>query len=351
VLSLRPSSDAHRRRRRGAKRFVLTPIADTNDRFSDFAPYVASINDAGTVAFQAALRSGGTGVFTASGGHVAAAAESATTEVSQFYSHPDIGRDGALCVYGALASGGEGIILVKGGDAIPIADTSGSLACIGPLGPTMNDRNTLAFRADTKAGRRGVFAQRRGRIVTVADTSCFAGFQGLPVINGKGTVVFRADLDAGGHGIYLSDGEAFEAVAVTGDCFHELGFFPCVNGADMVVFSATLSGGGAGIFTVADGKLTTIVDTNSGFESFRGALINERGTVFFYGIPRGGRLGIYAGAGPMSDAIVSIGDPLFDSSVDEFALNPVSINNCDQLAIRIRLANDRHLIVRADPVG
>jgi hypothetical protein len=35
--------------------FSWTVIATTGERFSDFAPYVASVNDAGTVAFQPAL--------------------------------------------------------------------------------------------------------------------------------------------------------------------------------------------------------------------------------------------------------------------------------------------------------
>ena len=54
--------------------FSWTVIAETGERFSDFAPYVASVNDAGTVAFQAALRGGGTGVFTGRGGAVTEAA-------------------------------------------------------------------------------------------------------------------------------------------------------------------------------------------------------------------------------------------------------------------------------------
>jgi len=49
----------------------LTLIATTGERFSDFSPYVASVNDAGTVAFQAALHDGGSGVFTGNGGEVA----------------------------------------------------------------------------------------------------------------------------------------------------------------------------------------------------------------------------------------------------------------------------------------
>ena len=39
--------------------YRLKPVAETGDRFCDFAPYVASINDRGLVAFQAALVDGG----------------------------------------------------------------------------------------------------------------------------------------------------------------------------------------------------------------------------------------------------------------------------------------------------
>ena len=46
--------------------FSRTVIATTGERFSGFAPYAASVNDAGMVAFQATLREGGSGVFTGS---------------------------------------------------------------------------------------------------------------------------------------------------------------------------------------------------------------------------------------------------------------------------------------------
>jgi hypothetical protein len=42
--------------------FSWTVIATTGEKFSDFAPYVASVNDAGTVAFQAALQGGHRGL-------------------------------------------------------------------------------------------------------------------------------------------------------------------------------------------------------------------------------------------------------------------------------------------------
>jgi hypothetical protein len=138
-------------------------------------------------------------------------------------------------------------------------------------------------------------------------------------------------------------------VASTRDRFSELGLFPSIDDADTIAFSAILRAGGEGIFTARDGHVTTLLDTTAGFESFRGALINAAGTVFFYATPRGGRLGLFAGPDPTADAILSVGDALSGSTVAEFALNPVSINHHAQLAIRIRLANDRQLIVRADP--
>ncbi|TMB52427.1 MAG: hypothetical protein E6J50_02180 [Chloroflexi bacterium] len=333
--------------RRATKRFILTPIADTSDLFSDFAPYVASVNDSGTVAFQAALRSGGTACCTGTGGQVTVAAESNATIVRQFQSHPDIDRGGALCVYTVLRPGGEALVRIEGGQVMPIADTKGAFARIGPLGPTTNDEGAVAFRADTKAGESGIFLARRGSVVTIADTTQFKGFQGLPVINGGGRVVFRADLESGGQGIYASMDGAIRTVATTGDRFRELGSFPSVNDQDVVTFSAKLFTGGAGIFTVVDGQVTTIVDTGQ-FESFRGALIDDAGNVIFYATPHGGQLGIYP-ADAAAEPIARIGASLFDSTVVDFALNPVSVNRRGQVAIRMSLAGGRQFIVRADP--
>jgi hypothetical protein len=80
----------------------LTVIASAGERFSEFAPYVASVNDAGTVAFQAALRGGGTGVFTGSGGAVEEAAGSAL--LAGVTSHPDLNNAGAMSFYGDLGA-------------------------------------------------------------------------------------------------------------------------------------------------------------------------------------------------------------------------------------------------------
>jgi hypothetical protein len=44
-----------------------------------------------------------------------------------------------------------------------------------------------------------------------------------------------------------------------------------------------------------------------------------------------------------------LGDDLFGSPVAGFALNPVSVNAVGQLAIRVKLADARQFILRADP--
>jgi hypothetical protein len=72
--------------------FAWTVIATTGTRFSDFAPYVASVNAAGTVAFQAALQGGGTGVFIGSGGAVSEVA--GPTLLAGITSHPDLNDAG-----------------------------------------------------------------------------------------------------------------------------------------------------------------------------------------------------------------------------------------------------------------
>ena len=67
------------------------------------------------------------------------------------------------------------------------------------------------------------------------------------------------------------------------------------------------------------------------------------------GTPRGGRLGLFAGPDPEADRILALGDSLLDSTVEDFAANPVSVNASGQVGIRASLADGRDVILRADP--
>jgi hypothetical protein len=334
----------------GEHKMPLTVIATTGDRFSDFAPYVASVNDAGVVAFQAALRDGGTGVFTGDGGPVAQGV--GPPLVAGVTSHPDINGLGALSFYGEFTGGGQGVFLVRDRRLSTLADTGRSFAAIGPLGPTMNEAGAIAFRGDSSEGVSGVYVGNGETITTIADTQGhWSAFHGLPVINGRGIVVFRADRKDGVQGVYAARAGSVRTVVESGETFAEIGQFPTVNDHGTVAFVATRRSGEMGIL-VADGDdITEIDDTDSAFESYRGALISGAGGVIRIATLRSGNLGLFSGPDPVADRILAIGDPLFGSTVIDFAANPVSVSAAGHLAIRVSLKNGRQLILRVDPIG
>jgi hypothetical protein len=324
-----------------------TVIATTGEQFSDFAPYVAAVNDLGMVAFQAALRDGGSGVFTGSG---EVSAEVVGPDVlAAVTSHPDLNLAGETSFYGDLPGGGQGVFVLRDGRLQTIADTRGRLSSVGPLGPTMNEAGTVAFRADLAAGTSGIFVGDAADVATVADTNGgWSRFHGLPVIDRGGAVVFRADREDGVEGIYSARQGTIRAVAETGDVFERIALFPSVNDHGTVAFAATLRGQGAAILTADDGHIT-VVDSEGEFEGFRGALIDGAGSLVRIATPRGGSLGLFSGPDPKTDRILAIGDHLFGSTVTDFASNPVSINAAGHLAVRASLADGRQLILRTNP--
>jgi hypothetical protein len=312
--------------------YSLVIVADDGGDFADFAPYVPSIDGRGRVAFTASLRSGGTGVFRAEGDAITELMRSGGV-VRAITSHPDLAGGGASCAYAELDAGGGA--LLAGGATL-------SMARIGPLGPTMNEAGAIAFRADLT----GIFRMDRGAITTIAAPGRFAAVHGLPVIDGSGRVVFRADRADGTQGIYAGGGGALTTLADTSSTFTSLSRFPCVNEAGVVAFAATRRDGSAGVFTISGGEPRSVLESGDRFESVRGALVGGAGDIVFLATPRGGTLGIHDGK---SRRILALGDPLFGSTVVDFALNPVSINHAGQLAIRLALASGRQLVVRADP--
>ncbi|MEO7119363.1 MAG: hypothetical protein ABIZ34_10370, partial [Candidatus Limnocylindrales bacterium] len=242
--------------------------------------------------------------------------------------------------------GGRGVVVVRDGEASVVAPRA------GPLGPTINRAAAVAFRAELESGAAAVCAWALGAVAVVAEsTGRYAGFQGLPVINGRGDVCFRADLAAGGHGIHVANGVTTVAVVETGDDFSDLGRFPFLGEDGTVAFCGTRRDGGPAVLVASEGTVNAVIDTRGAFEDFRGVLMDGTGRVVFYATPRGGQLGVFSGPDPIADRVVGLGTPLFGSPVDDFVLNPVSINAAGRIAIRAKLADGRHVIVRADPTS
>lgn len=357
--------------------FSITVIATTDAKmehgveFRDFSPYVPSINNAGLVAFQALSSEQRSGVYIGDGTSIVTVVNGKGDVVREVISHPDIDDAGATSFYARLTGGGTGVVVVRaadGGRVQTIADTRDLYRDIGPLGPTMNDAGLVAYRATRPSGAETIcVGDERGTVEVAEANSTFERFEGLPVVADDGAVIFRAVHTDGRQGIHRHvRGGGLATVVDTRDRFADLARFPTVGAGGVVVFNATCRSGVSGVYAVDIGDPSgatprTIVDSRSGFASFRGALIDNAGAIVFYATPRSGlhagRLGIYGGPGLEADRILGIGDQLPSTltkttartPIASFALNPVSINHTGQLAIRLALADGRQMIVRADP--
>ena len=218
--------------------YHLSVIAETGDRFADFAPYVAAIDDGGVVVFSAALTTGGSGVFRGDGTRVATVADSTPGTFQQVSSHPDIDGTGSVCFYAEDAVGGAALHWSRDGEIVRLSEVA------GPLGPTMNSEGTIGFRAPLPVGGDGIFTWSAGVVMTVADTnSRFSSFHGLPVVDGRGCVVFRADRRDGSSGIWLRAGDRVQVVAEEGHRFSGFGHFPFTNRSARAVMTSVLTDG------------------------------------------------------------------------------------------------------------
>lgn len=324
--------------------YSLAVVAETGDRFADFTPYVAAIDDRGSVFFSAAVTGGGSGVFRSDGTLITPVVELDADGDWEVCSHPDADDRGAVCFYAENAGGTTALFGAHAGDNVELTDAA------GPLGPTVNAEGTIAFRAPLAGGAEGVFTIGSGVVTPVADTADrFVEFRGLPVIDAGGRTIFRADDRDGREGIHVHSRNGLETVVETGDRFESLGFFPFAHDAETIVFCGSTRERGPGVFLACAGSVTRLVGTDAGFESFRGALLNGADDLVYYATPIGGELGIYTGPDIEGDCLLEVGRVLLDSTVAGFALNPVSINRAGQLAIRVMLESGRQLILRADP--
>lgn len=336
--------------------YALTPVARTDGRFSDFKPYVPSINDAGVVCFQAGLRDGGTGLFiaTADGGEVQeiAVSGSAACPVAAFTSHPDINDHGDVTAYARLPSGEEVLAVRRPGATWQIVGPQQGLYGIGPLGPTMNEAGTVALRATTARGTASIELWDGRQFSRVAETDdTFSGFAGLPVVNAQGDVAFPASLRDASEGVFLRTRDGLcRPVAVTGGDFDDMAPFPTLNDLGAVAFVARPRGSAAwGLYIATSDGLTCWRGADPYFQSYRGVLMNRQGPVVFYGTPTGGTLGIYCGRPSQSHRLLGLGDALLGSTVTDFALNPVSVNERGQIAVRVALQSGQQYILRGDP--
>lgn len=319
----------------------LKVVATTGERYARFLPYVASVSEAGRVAFQAERIDGTHAICVDVGDDVHEAVLGPS--VAKITSHPDVDHVGALAFYGEDPAGVQAVFTTR--DGVTRASGRG-YHLIGPAGPTMNDEGIVAFRGERVAGVPGVHAIEAGGVRAIAERGdVFAEFFGLPLVDGRGSVVFRADTERGVQGIYRSTGDAIEPVVETGPSLVSIAPFPCWSADDGVAFVGSSSGDRDEVFVVRDGEVVGVPGGDA-FETHRGCLVSGA-TLIRIATPRGGSLGLFAGSDPAEDKILAIGDALEGSTVDALAANPVSVDGRGDLAIVVGLADARQMVLRA----
>lgn len=260
-------------------------------RWASFRPYVPCVGECGTVWFQATILDGGSVVTDGR--------RACGTGVT---SHPEVGG-GRLSFFTS-----DGLWL----------DDVGVARDVGPLGPTANDAGTVAFRS---GGGVSLFVE--GEVIRVTDEEV----QGLPLACNDGSVVFRSNR---GLSRWTARGE--ETLIEN----QNLGNFPSVDRRNRIGF---VDETGPAIW---DAGTVGRIDVPNEFASWRGFLIAECGRHLVLGTPIGGTLGIYE---LDWTRVFGIGDPFRGSTIEEFALNPVSLNNQGKAASRIAMADGTEAIV------
>jgi hypothetical protein len=336
--------------------YTYTSIADNTGPFSSVNSIgrSPSINDAGTVAFLADLRAGGTGVFTGAGGPLTTVATTAGP-LSSFLSGPYINSGGTVAFVANLDNGTSGVFTGSGGPLTPLY-TSPPFSELFSAAP-INAAGTVAFLArfplDTNVG---VLSGNGGPATTIADT-IHGPFNGFTInqqdINNAGKVAFYATLPAPapGEGIFTGSGGAVTPVFSTSG-FSTLFFGLALNDPGTAAFLLIEPGGQARIVTGNGGPLTTVADTDGLFSSFSlgGPAINNADTVAFLASLDDGSSGIFTGPDPVNNKVIAAGDALFGSSVASLFLFREGLNDAGQIAFLATLADGRELVVRADPV-
>lgn len=352
----------------GPARYTLTLVARAEGRLAQFGPYVPSINNRGVVAFAADLSDGGSGVYAGDGGDLITVVEvgpgaggGGGGAFERVTSHPDLNDAGDTCFYAQLAGGGVGVFAIRGGELVRVSGHA------GPLGPSMNEAGVVAYRGVVgEVG--GVYARLlgvgAGGVVseTIAETGAkYRAFHAIPAVNARGEVVFRAELVDGTHAFCVwRQGVGTRVVADTTREFASLAFFACPNDRGDIVFAGVARGAaGECVFVASGDEVRPVICVGAGglscangsaFESFRGALIDDEGRVVFIATPRGGRLGVFCGPDPDVHGVIGLGVPLLGSTVEDFALNPVSINGAGALGVRFKVADGRQFVAKMERV-
>ena len=372
--------------------FTFTKIADTSGSFTRLETPV--INDSGTVAFSADLNTRSPSVFTGNGEALTNIVTFPPNPVVDFPSIPfgtisvgviDINNAGTI-LFGASQ-------LVVNGLPLTITDfftlssgTSTPPLISGSAGPrqsygvsAINDKGSIASSSiETFIGRitsASVDVTNNGThqggvsLMDRFESSRFLFFDSSD-LNNSDTLVFGARLVNENtpdrpifiDGLFTRTSDGIISPVVTTNIsrypFSSSVFSPAsINDSGTVAFGVrpldqfdnVISQQNDITFTNNGGSSTTIADTSGPFKSFWDPAINNAGTVAFFGTLDTGGSGIFTGADPITNKVITLGDSLFGSKVVSLDFSTKGLNNSGQLAFLATFEDGTSGIFRANP--
>jgi hypothetical protein len=261
---------------------------------------------------------------------------------------------GTVAFYAYKASPFVPVILTgSGGPLTTIADPSTDGQFSSVVSPSIhNSADAVAFQATLADGSGdAVFRASGGQFTTIAGPGTVITGMGtlygaiMPTINRNGTVLFSA-WSAFTSGIAFSDGTS--AAVVSSEPGSGFNGFNDANTATFNTGSAVYSGNG--------GPLTLIASLSDGFASFDNvSSINNAGQVVFEARTSTNAPGLYTGPDPVADKVVAPGDTIAGLGTVRYAQMGVeAINDNGQIAFVVAYdpgdGSTRLAVVRADPL-
>jgi hypothetical protein len=347
--------------------YTLTVIADSNGAvdgdatraYKDF-PCKPAIGNTGEVVFYATYD-----VYS----FIDVRASDATTNrlvatsqagaFSTFYYDPSINNNGRVAFCGYSSTVTAGIFSTDGASVTVIASNATNFGAYTTFAsPSINDSGMVAFKGTPKSssglGPAGVFVGDGGPITVIANlNNGFTSFNGKPAINNSGNVAFLGIGSAGG--LYMGNGGPLTTIAnivgapyagFTEPSYNDLGFVGFIADYDVLA-------DGDGVFKSNGTDTTTVVThVDSPYSDFTNQVaINNCGHVVFRANLAGGGFGLFRGPNATTDKVIKTGDALLGSTVTGIEMQAEGLNDADQVACYVTLANGVKAIVRADPTS
>lgn len=124
-----------------------------------------------------------------------------------------------------------------------------------------------------------------------------------------------------------------------------------INDHNEIVFASPISNNQEnGIFSLKNGAITNLVNYDGLFSQFESVDINNHGLVAFGATLDTGTKGIFIGADPVADKVITVGDSLFGSTITNLSFfGDKGLNDQGQIAFYATLADGTTGIFRADP--